>query len=384
MANDIIEPVAKRVFDGYYRYCDQSGLTELQFLTEEAFKLHERLKKRPGGKLGLHGLDEFWLLKTLRHYSVHEGEFIGEVFGIKQSLAEDLNLDLAKLCLVKKATVNKAINSLKPRDDSEYGREKHLNNIQRIKGQLVDFGGFYNLEPVIYNFIVKVYELLINLGLSIPGEGFKELDTAYKREAYYRYKHYVPLQHIDVESGLLLENLVPLDTSLDKTSGLVDIENDPWKNVGALDLDSSDYKLMGYNDNEYEAFVSAITGIVSRTEESFKVAMSTPNHIGIAMVNDGTTPAEITGFNINQQIALLKNNGIELDEAYFDFGPGEILVLCFLQGKQLWPVILSKHELIEVRHITPKGQKNTIVKKPRALGVKSKIKNKKRKKARKT
>jgi hypothetical protein len=86
--NSILEPVAKRLFDGYYRYCRQSGLEELQYVTEEAYKLHERLCKQPGNKVGLHYLDEFLLLKALRNHSVHREDFIGEAFAIERALAE--------------------------------------------------------------------------------------------------------------------------------------------------------------------------------------------------------------------------------------------------------------------------------------------------------
>ncbi|MBL4799418.1 MAG: hypothetical protein JKY50_18600 [Oleispira sp.] len=337
--NSIIEPVAKRLFDGYSRYCRQSGLEELQYVTEEAYKLHERLRKQPGNKNGLHHVDEFLLLKTLRNYSVHQGEFVGEVFAIKLALAKELDLDLPKVCLIQKGVVKKAIN-YEPRLANDAKEQK---KVKSIRGQLVDFGEYYNLEPVIYNFIVKVYELLISLKLSIPGEGFKELHTAYKKEEYYRFDHYVPLSPVDVDHALLLDNLIPLEKTLEKVEELAAPELDPWYSVGALDIDFSTFELMTYSESDYEFFSNAMLGIFVRDDDSYKVAMAVPNHIGVALI---TESGQLTGFNVNKQLEQLKKAGIEIDEAYLDLAPDELLVLSLVDNTQLFPVVLSKQDLI--------------------------------------
>jgi hypothetical protein len=337
--NSIIEPVAKRLFDSYYRYCDQSGLEELQFITEEAYKLHERLRKQPGNKVGLHNIDEFLLLKALRNYSVHQGEFLGEAFMIKRALAEQLKLDLAKVCLVQKGVVNKAMN-FEPRLHNDSDEHK---KVQRIRGQLVDFGEFYNLEPVIYNFIVKVYELLISLKLSIPGEGFKELHTAYKKEEYYRYDHYVPLKPVDVDPAVLLKNLVPVEGHVEKIEGLSEPELDPWYSVEGLDVDCSTFKLMGYSEGGYEDFLDTFVDSIVRNDDIYKTAMSVPNHIGLALV---TGAGKFTPFNVNKQKILLEKSGIEIPQTFYDLAPNEVLILSFVNNTQLFAVVISKQDLI--------------------------------------
>jgi hypothetical protein len=343
--NSILEPVAKRLFDSYYRYCDQSGLEELQFMTEEAYKLHERLRKQLGNKVGLHNIDEFLLLKALRNYSVHQGEFLGEAFMIKRALAEQLKLDLTKVCLVQKGVVNKAIN-YEPRLANDAKEQK---KVKSIRGQLVDFGEFYNLEPVIYNFIVKVYELLISLKLSIPGEGFKELHTAYKKEEYYRYDHYVPLKPVDVDHAVLLKNLVSVEGHVEQAEGLSEPELDPWHSIEGLEVDCSTLDLMSYSGTDYEAFSNSVLGILTRDDAAYKVAMSVPNHIGMALI---TETGEITGFNVNKQLERLKKAGIEIDEAFLDLAPDELLVLSFVNNTQLYPVVLSKQDLIAAYQVT--------------------------------
>jgi hypothetical protein len=250
-----------------------------------------------------------------------------------------LKLDLAKVCLVQKGTVNKAINyeSRLANDSDEHKK------VQRIRGQLVDFGEFYNLEPVIYNFIVKVYELLISLKLSIPGEGFKELHTAYKKEEYYRYDHYVPLKPVNVDHAVLLKNLVPVEGHFEKIDGLSEPELDPWYSLGALDIDFSTFELMTYSGSDYEFFTDAVLGILVRDDGSYKIAMAVPNHIGVALI---TESGQLTGFNVNKQLEQLKTAGIEVDEAFLDLAPDELLVLSLVGNTQLFPVVLSKQDLI--------------------------------------
>ena len=341
--NSILEPVAKRLFDGYYRYCRQRGMEEFQFLTEEAYKLNERLRKYPGNKPGLLELDEFLLLKALRNFAVHQGEFEGEVFSIKRSYAEALNLDLGKVCLVRKSVVNQSINFENRLKDDAEDQQKN----SRIRGQLSDFGDFYNLEPVIYNFMVRVYELLTRLKLAIPGEGFKELDTSYKKEIYYRYAHFVPVNPVDVDPQALLDNLVPLEAKMvDQSVGLPDPEQDPWKVVGALDVDCAGLTFPGYTGDDYANLTYTIINKIAGDPDALTIAQPLPNYIGMAYVVEADgQPGNLTGFSLNEQKLILERCGIHLDEIFYDLAPHEFLVLYFDGMGKLWPVVVAKQDL---------------------------------------
>jgi hypothetical protein len=343
--SSILEPVAKRLFDSYYRYCSQSGLEELQYLTEEAYKLHERLKKRPGSKDGLYGLDEFLLLKSLRNYSVHQGDFIGEAFGINRPVAERLKLDLGKVCLIKKETVNLAINYEEPLENDHNEQTK----VRRIQGQLVDFGEFYNLEPVIFNFIVKVYELLTRLKLSIPGSGFKKLDTAYQRETYFRHNP------VGVDSAELLECLVPMKVAgFESEVGLADPELDMWKDAGVLDVKYADLTLMTYSGDEYQVMIEAVQRILDRNKSTRLVSQVCPNYIGISIITGGNSKhGDISCFSVNKQKAILEKHGINIDEDYYDLGPAEFLALSIVDDN-LFPVVIDRQDLLNKNSVLEK------------------------------
>ena len=175
----MIEPSAGRLFDIYYQYTSKEDLVALQSITEEAYKLHERLRKLSPKSKGLFDIDEFLLLKALRNYSVHRDDFVGKAYAVKRKFAEQNRLELQRVCLIDKKVVRLAINAEDPLESGE--QEKVI----KINQQLVDFGEFYNIEPVIFNFMVKVYEKLICLKLAIPGNGFAEIDRSDKCHVKY-------------------------------------------------------------------------------------------------------------------------------------------------------------------------------------------------------
>lgn len=340
--NSELEASAKRFFDGYRRYCRQGGLEELQYLLDEACKFNERLRKQPGNKLGLSYLDEFLLIKALRNHSAHSGDLLGEAFAIKRSLAQELKLDLAKVCLIRRETVNKAINGEKRLSNESEERDK----VRRIRGQLADFGEFYNFEPVIYNFVVKLYEKIIELKLPVTGSGFKELDSAYQRETYYRHAHYVPVAPVEVDRGVLLENLIPMEESeFDTQTGLPDPALDRWKEVGGLDIDCVSLKLATLTSDESKLLAEKVIAGIVKKDDQFLVARVVPKYIGIALINDTQNlSGQFTCFSVNQQRTLFEQAGIHIDEAIYDLAPNERLVLIIMDGDVL-PFVIETQDL---------------------------------------
>ena len=347
--NNIIEPAAKRLFDTYYRYNETGNLEDLQYLTEDAYKLHERLRKQPNCKQGLFDLDEFLLLKALRNYSVHQGDFLGEAYFIDRDYAASLRLELGKVCLLKKKVLTQAINYEPPLDDYAKEQEK----LRRIKGQCVDFGDFYNLDPVVFNFMVRVYELLVRLKVNVPGEGFKELDNSYKKEAYFGYAHFVKLDPMHVDKQELLDHLTEFTASNPKDMpGLDDIEDDPFKDVKALELDFDSLEVVDYGEEGgYRGIYNSVVKVLTRDPDSYNVTMTMPMHIGIFL---DSHKGEFNGFNINQQKALLEKHNLILNEDFYDINPNEVLVLVSIEGgnndrNKLWPVLINKLDIIKAR-----------------------------------
>ena len=378
--NSILEPAARRIFDSYDRYCRNSTMEELQYVFDEACKFNERLRKLPGNKIGLFYLDEFLLIKALRNHSAHKGDLLGEAFLIKRSFAEKSKLDLGKVCLIRRETVNQAINGEQRLNDDSEEQAK----VRKIRGQLADFGEFYNLEPVIYNFIVKLYEKLIEIKLPVPGDGFKEIDSYYKRETYYRYDHYVPVEPVEVDSAELLENLIPIvEAKLDEQTGLPDPELDPWKEVGILDVDCASLQLASLTDYENELLVKSTISKIVKDDDAFNIAKVVPNYIGIAYITDTQNESGLfTGFSVNQQKSVFEQAGIDIDEAIYDLAPNEILVL-FIFEKNILPMVIVKQDLFSAHAELIKKNRvvNSRVAKTEFSDNTDSVKNKRKKKS---
>jgi hypothetical protein len=338
----MIEPAAGRLFDIYYQYTSKEDLAALQLLTEEAYKLHERLRKLSPKNKGLFELDEFLLLKALRNYSVHRDDFIGKAYAVKRQFAEQNQLELGRVCLIDKKVVRSALNAEKP---LEFGEQ---DKVSKIDKQLVDFGEFYNIEPVIFNFMVKVYEKLIALKLTIPGEGFADIDKSYKNEIYHNFPHYVSLQCINVKNEDILSNITPLKEIelLDKT-GLVEEKDDLFNQFSILDINYKELIVPGYGPGEYDAIRHSTLKKIIQDPNMLMVAKSTQKHIGMALVTESGSKAsgEVLWFNINKQRDELESNNIELDNVYYETTAYELLVF-YIYNNNVFPLIIYKSELV--------------------------------------
>lgn len=347
MEKTTIEQSAKRLFDAYIRHVNNSNLEELRNIFHEAYSFHEKFRFLPGKRKGLHNIDEFQLLKALRNYSVHTGEFFGEVYTYDLSKVTPqlmiYHINLHRLCLVRKSEVKRAINSEKPLQDSVQEQAK----ISAINSQLIPYGDYYDLEPVVFNFIAKLYEELLPLDLSIPGEAYATIQHSYDDEARYGMSHYVPVIPIPFDSEVLMENLVPLD------SGVYE-GRDEFDDIATSGLIYSNYKLTqtvwppGF---EYlaEADKTMAMDLIGRDPDSVELAACTPHHIGLAVIlDDGMKDIDVKPFNIKQELAGLRQHAIQIDEKFLPTHDEEVFVLVCVSGKEnrITPSLINKDLLI--------------------------------------
>ncbi len=340
MTTSIIQPCAARLFNTYYQHTQASSLESLQYLVEEAYKLHERLRKNPMSKLGLFELDEFLLLKALRNYSVHQGEFLGEAYCIDIEFAKSMQLELLRVCLVKKSTVNLAINH---EPTLEHGEE---NKISRIRGQLIDFGDFFNLEPVIFNFMVKVYEKLELMNLAIPGEGYKDIQQSYQREKYYNYPHYLSLHPVNCDAEKIKDNLIPLTDAMIEKAGLPEPELDPFHQFSTLELNYKELSPINYEGDDYDAIHQTLTQQIINKPDSLLVAKALPQHRGMAFI-DSDSSIDVSCFNISDQRELFEKHNIQIDLFFYQPSIGELLAL-FIHNNKIFPVMLNKLDFVAI------------------------------------
>ena len=391
MEKTTIEISAKRLFDAYFRHVKNSNLEELRTISHEAYCVHEKLRLLPRKSKGLHNIDEFQLLKALRGYSVHTGELFGEVYTYDPKIITPqlmiYHINLRRLCLVRKGDVKRAINSEKPLPDPAQEQAK----ISAIKSQLIPYGEFYDLEPVVFNFMAKVYEELMPLDLSIAGEAYSKMQHSYDEEARSGISHYVPVTPIPFDSEVLMENLVPLD------SGVYDAR-DEFDDIATTGLIYSGYKLLqtdGLPGLEYSIDVDEIMAmdLICRDPEFVELTACLPHHIGAAVILDeGMNDIDVKPFNIKQELAGLHQHAIQIDEKFLPTHDEEVFVLVCVSGKEshITPSLIYKDDLLsfyeqvrpDLQDKTENQKQNlTIVDTPSAKDKQKKVKKKKRKEA---
>lgn len=344
-----IEQSAKRLFDARVRHVKYRGLEELHNILEESYKLHERLKIVPGKKEGLQNIDEFLLLKALRNYSVHTGDFFGGVYTYDlEKLAPEFlrfHISLYQLCLINKNEVKRAINSEKPL--LNYAQEQA--KLEAINRQLIPYGDYYDLEPVVFNFIAKLYEELLPLRLSISGEGYSTIQDSYNEETRAGMSHYVPVEPIPFpfEKDKFMENLVPLG------SGKLD-SKDEFENITTSGLNYLGYTLLQTEvPPGFEYLVDAhkvmAMELIGSKDEFIELAASLPHYIGAAVIlDDEMKDINVRQFNIKQELAALQQHAIQINEELLPTHDGELFILVCVSGKarQITPNLVYKDELL--------------------------------------
>jgi hypothetical protein len=342
-----IEESVKRLFEAYFRHVKKTSLGELHNILEEAYKLHERLKLFPGKKKGLHNIDEFQLLKALRNYSVHSGDFFGEAYTYSpEKLTPELmhfHINLHRLCLVHKNEVKRAINSETPLQDYVQEQAK----IEAINSQLIPYGDYYDLEPVVFNFIAKLYEELLPLGLSISGEAYANMRHSYNEEDRTGISHYVPVTPIPFDSDVFTENLIPLE------SGFYEEQNE-FKDISTSGLNYSGYELSQteeLKDLEYLPSVDKIMAmdLIGRDSKFVELVACLPHHIGAAVIlDDEIKHVDVKLFNIKQELAGLQQHAIQIDDKFLPTYDEEVFVLVCVSGKEnrITPSLIHKDVLI--------------------------------------
>jgi hypothetical protein len=358
MKKTAINQSAKRLFDAYFRHVDSSSLDELYTIIGEACRLHNRLRIYSRGKKGLYNLDEFLLLKALRNYSEHSGDFFGEAYTYDPKIITPklmiYHIKLHRLCLVRKDEVKRAINSEKPLSDPTKEQAK----VEAVNSQLISYGDYYDLEPVVFNFIAKLYELLQPLNLSISGEAYTSMQHSYEEEARSDISHYVPVTPIPFDNEVLMENLVPLDSGVNEAK-------DEFGDIATTGINYTGYTLRqtdGLPGSESLLYVDEVMAmdLIVRDPNFVDRVSCLPHHIGAAVIlDDEMKDIDVKPFDIKQELAGLQQHAIEIDEKLLPTHDEEVFVLVCVSGKEssITPNLIFKDTLISYyRDVRPDTQ----------------------------
>lgn len=172
---------SERVFRLYHSHCVSPTLDTLSNLLNAIHSLNDKLDK---AKLGdFYDIEEFIALKALRNLSHHQDELVNELRIIPVQDLPTIITDLLYLCLVPSNIVEDAILTI----------PKKYRAIEEpiIRSVLAWYGAVVNINPCIFNFMVKAFEHLESKGLQLSGNEYLEFASAYNFETQNGYSHFV-------------------------------------------------------------------------------------------------------------------------------------------------------------------------------------------------
>ena len=183
MTKDVITPAIDRMFRAYDEYLVKSGPDTLVNLLTALHSLDEKVKANCGKYQFFH-ISEYLVLKALRNHIVHTGE-VPHVVAAKAPDGIPYSTDLVIACLVSLADWNAALAGVENKERRAKAEEAFSRTTLVYKDKVVD------LNPAIFNCVVKVFERLNELELEGTGEPYAEFAAQYEWETAEGHSHYV-------------------------------------------------------------------------------------------------------------------------------------------------------------------------------------------------
>lgn len=172
---------SERVFRLYQSHCVSPTLDTLFNFLNATHSLNDKLGKARLG--GFFDIQEFIALKALRNLFHHQEELVNELRIIPVQDLPSIITDLMYLCLVPTSLVEKAISTIP---------KKYRNNEEVvIRSVLGWYGEVVNINPCIFNFMVKVFEYLESKGVELTGKEYLDFASSYEFEAKNGHSHYI-------------------------------------------------------------------------------------------------------------------------------------------------------------------------------------------------
>lgn len=193
----------ERYFRLYYRHCKEPDQDTLFALLNAAHSLNDRLSKEL--QVDFYSCSEFVPLQALRNLFHHKEELSHEVKLIPVADLPPITTDLIFLCLVDRRLVEQAIEQIP--------LKRRQSDRQVIERTLKWYGPVVNINPCIFNFTVRVYEIFRNIEVTLDGLEYEEFSESYEFETRSGYSHLV--------SGEIACHAGSVDEVLAKAFGVV-------------------------------------------------------------------------------------------------------------------------------------------------------------------
>ena len=171
------QTAAGRLFRAYERHCQGPSLDSLFETLTAIHSLNDRLKNAISRDL--HEFEEFIALKVLRNFAHHEDEVRANV----RVIPAPAHSDLLFMCIIRRDQVVRAIENV----------EKKWRDASRAacEAQFHWYGDAVNINPCLFNLMVRIYEMLLAVEVSPPEEDIASFDRSYQFEKEQGHSHYV-------------------------------------------------------------------------------------------------------------------------------------------------------------------------------------------------
>ncbi len=168
---------AGRLFRTYERHCREPSSDTLFDLLTAMHSPNDRLQKAVGRDF--HSVEEFVALKAIRNLAHHQEELRSNV----RVIPAPAYSDLAIMCVVRRDQIERVIET----------SPKRWRNETRDACEAVFhwYGSGVNINPCVFNFMVKVYEILNDVGLRSAQGDIANFKASYRYEQEQGHSHYV-------------------------------------------------------------------------------------------------------------------------------------------------------------------------------------------------
>lgn len=180
MPQDQITPAIDRLFRIYYQYYVEWDEDSLFQLLTALHSLDDRLNAVHGRVM--FDLPEYIALKALRNYYHHAGE-VRNVLRIKSLAVAGLVTDMLFACLIDKADAEAAI--------ANTDKKFRQSTADAVAATFKDWRTVADINPCVFNCVVKVFELLQKLRLAGSSSDFHEFKAQYEWEAENGHSHHI-------------------------------------------------------------------------------------------------------------------------------------------------------------------------------------------------
>lgn len=183
MTHQNITPALDRLFRAYGGYLQNTSKDTLFLLLNALHSLDDRLVPEHGRLF--FGVPEYLALKALRNLE-HHGVEVKYVVSAKDLGEALLSTDLASVCLISVAHRDAAVEG-----DKKKKQEFREKDREAFENTTLQYGDVLDINPCIFNCVVRMFEILRGLGLESDAEEYSLLVESYEFEEAHGHSHYV-------------------------------------------------------------------------------------------------------------------------------------------------------------------------------------------------